>query len=458
MTLRPLHQQYLVYKDPAGSDPDPAEYCPANGYVPDEPGTGSWELVAKFQTNSPNTTTFDPVLTTDPAVSTDKIAWRVGGVVYYAKDLSLTLDGTLQDAEIYVLKGSGLIITAITINSDHIVGTLDLSFLKSHPTLNTVITAHQNAQLTSIKFNQAEVFSISSISAYSCNLTGVIDLSFASKLANASIRFDSNANLERVIFPTVITTGTLSFLYLNNCNIKYPVDLRAFDISANAYIRVNSNANLNSILFPSAITGTINQIFLQYCKFTSLDLSVIASKLLTTGGIIQVNNNTTLTSLTLPLSATGKVSNFNCSYTALTSLDVSAYDFTDTAAFYANNCSSLTSITFKSGALGKFTQFSIAYSAITTIDISLLPYCILKASCAFSLNNNSMSAALVDKILFDFATIVATDATNYITRSIQIGGTGATANAAPTDGSVTGYDGIAAKAYLISRGVSVTTN
>lgn len=467
MTARPLHQQYIIYKGTTSGDPDPAEFCPANGYidptnphdpyVPDIPGAGSWELIAKFQTNSPETTTFDPVLNTDPTIWTNKIAWRVGGVIYYQRDISVTLNGSLQDAEIYVLKGSGLIVTELRADNDHIVGTLDLTFLKPHSTTHSIIVAHQNSQLTSIKFNQSEKFTISSISAYQCGLSGVIDLSFIDKLFNASIRLETNPNLERVIFPIAITSGVLNFLYLNNCNLKYPIDLRAFQISASTQIRMNSNPNLDTVLFPSSISGAISQLFLHYCKFSSLDLSVIASKL-TTNGAIQINNNSSLTSVNFPLSATGKIGTFSCAYTALTSIDMSAYDYTDAAAFYCNNVASLTTITFKSGALGKFTQFNCSFCAISSIDMSLLPSCILKSSSTFSFHNNSMSAALVDKILVDLATIVATDPTNYTTRSISIGGTGATANAAPTDGSVTGYDGITAKAYLISRGLVVNTN
>jgi len=40
MTTRPLHQQYIIYKGSSGGgggeDPDPATYCPANGYVDPE--------------------------------------------------------------------------------------------------------------------------------------------------------------------------------------------------------------------------------------------------------------------------------------------------------------------------------------------------------------------------------------------------------------------------------------
>lgn len=442
-----------------GSTPDPAVYCPANGYVPDEPGAGNWELIAKFQTNSPGTTTFDPALATDPMTWDGKIAWKVDGVIYYTRDISITLDGTLKDAELYILKGSGLTVNSIVVDNDHIVGTLDLSFFKPHPTLASSISTYSNTLLTSIKFNQNKKFIVGNISAYSSNLTGTIDLSFIEKLSSSAIiSFYSNPNLERIIFPSSIISGQLHLLYLNNCNLKGNIDLSAFNaLSSTAGIRLNSNANLQSVTFPSSFTGAISQLYLHYCNFTSIDLSIIASQL-TNYAAIQVSNNPNLSSVTFPTSATGKISQFNCSLTALTSIDLSAYDFTDTAAFYANNCASLTTINFKPGALGKFTQFNISYSNISSIDISQLPNCILKNSCNFSLNNNSMAAAMVDKILFDLAAIVASDATNYTGRQINIGGLGTTANAAPTDGTVTGYDGLTAKAYLISRSISVTSN
>lgn len=437
--------------------PDPAVFCPSNGYIPDEPGAGNWELVARYKTNSPGTTTFDPILYTDPSTYAGKIAWKVGSTIYYERDLSIVMDGSLQDVELYVLKGSGLVITSFYADSDHIVGVLDLTFLKPNPSANTIISVHSNAALTSIKFNSLESFKVQTLFANNCGIQGIIDLSFISELYFGNIQLHYNANLEGVIFPNSILSGKLKFLYVNNCNLKYPLDISAFDFETNSAVRLNSNPNLESVIFPTAISGTISQLYLYSCNLKILDLSIILSKL-TTSANVNISGNVNLASILMPSSATGKLNTLNVSYSKINEIDLSGIDFTDTAVVNLNNISDLSTVVFKIGGLGKFTQFNVSYCNITDLDFTQIPNCINKSSVSIYLNNNSMAASIVDKLLFDLAAIAATDPTNYTSRLIQIGGGGATANAAPTDGSVTGYDGLTAKAYLISRAISVTSN
>jgi hypothetical protein len=67
------------------------------------------------------------------------------------------------------------------------------------------------------------------------------------------------------------------------------------------------------------------------------------------------------------------------------------------------------------------------------------------------LQNNNMTAGEVDHILVDLDTI---SVSGYTSRAIDISGT----NAAPTNGGVTGYDGITAKSNLETKGFTVTTS
>ena len=67
---------------------------------------------------------------------------------------------------------------------------------------------------------------------------------------------------------------------------------------------------------------------------------------------------------------------------------------------------------------------------------------------AIRLENNSFTAAESDE------NIVSIDTNVSLITSLNIAGT----NAALTDGSVTGFDGLAAKDNLITEGVSVTYN
>ena len=117
--------------------------------------------------------------------------------------------------------------------------------------------------------------------------------------------------------------------------------------------------------------------------------------------------------------------------------------------FRCEGSASLTTITFPPSTRA-FDDIFLNGCDLNYVDITVMPNCLDNNNCRYRFQGNSMTAAEVNQMLVDADTI--SDGL-YTGRTIIADGT----NASP-DGTSGGFDGLTAKANLISKGFTVTTN
>ena len=350
------------------------------------------------------------------------------------------------------------VIYRLELFSTGFIGTLDLSMFDNLHATGTIFTLHSNSSITGVTFANNITGKLLSLWLYSCNITGTLDLSMFENLhaTLGNIRLQFNSNLTGVTFATSIT-GKLQILYINHCDLTGTFDLSMFDDlhATAADIRINNNSNLTDVTFATSITGVMQRLYINHCDLTgTFDLSMFEN-LHATAADIRLNNNSNLTDVTFATSITGVMRYlylYSCGLTG--TLDLSMFTDLHATAFisiYSNP--SLTGVTMPSatGTLFRFTAYSCD---LGYIDFTGIPDALAVSGSAISLQNNNMTATEVDHILVDLASLVDEEGAggDYTSREINIGGT----NAAPTDGTSTGYDGLAAKTALEDKGISVT--
>jgi len=355
--------------------PDPEIFCPANGYIPDEPASSSWIHVLTIYTNSPNTTTFDPSIGSS-SIDDNDFAWLIGGNEYNVRSLSLTLDGTLQEVQLWV-KDTVAEITSIDFRSDHIVGVIDLT----HPIFNLIntIRTQGNSELTGIYFPQDQDAKLNDLWLYDCNLHGVLDLSMFSRLDTSMIiSVYNNPNLHGIVFAPSIIEGTVQYLNLDRCDLLGTLDLSMFDTfrndSSGFNINLYNNSHLTGVKFASTITGRLKNLWLYNCDLRyDVDLSMF--KDLTTYASIQLYNNPNMKTLTFAstLTTVGSVSTLqlrDCDN--LLSLDISMFtSFTDSGNFSVARNIAMTSLILPTMTAGALRYFYINDSGLSgTINLS----------------------------------------------------------------------------------------
>ena len=192
------------------TEPDPAVYCPFHGYLdPDDPDfpyvpnpinpDDGWFLIATFQNNSPNSTTFDPTI----EASSGSYAWDLGDGTYLVGDKAVSHTYLTTATRTVKLYGKGTCsIVQVLFPSDNIVGTLDLSH-DAFKSLST-IDLNTNASMTSVIFPTGLTGTVNSISIYSTGITGTLDLSEFNKFNSALLLLNSNSILilSHLSFPT----------------------------------------------------------------------------------------------------------------------------------------------------------------------------------------------------------------------------------------------------------------
>lgn len=487
-------REYIQVK-PVGSTPDPATFCPANGYIPNpiNPADG-WFLIAEFQTNSPNSTTFDPNI----AANSGEYAWDLGDGTYLIGDKTVSHTYLTTATRTVKLYGKGTCnITSLDFNSDNIVGELDLSNDAFIPL--SALSLHTNAELTSVIFPESVTGTVNALNIYSTGITGNLDLSaFAKFTATAIIFLNSNPSMTGITWASSIT-GTIAQLIIHTTGITGTLDLSKFSsFTTSALINLHTNSALTGITWASSISGTISNLGihttgitgnLDLSKFTSfitgasialysnpsmtgitwassisgtfnglhiystgitgtLDLSKFSS--FTSLGDIRLYSNPSMTGITWASSITGTFANIYIYSTGITgTLDLSKFTtFTATAQVYLNNNASVTGVNFPASTISGFVRTLRLYSctALGYVNLSTLRTGV--NSLSWDLRNNGWTAAIVNQVLVNTDSISASGNTG---RSIQIGGT----NADP-DTTSGGYDGTAARTSLIGKGFVVT--
>ena len=168
----------------------------------------------------------------------------------------------------------------VSFNNCNLIGHLDMSMFSGYVTLAFQI--HSNPNLTGVT---VPILSGSNFNAYSCNLTGTIDLSNSSGLTS-EVRVANNSNLENILFPP--TTGTFrngftgnEAFEMNNCNFGY-VDFNPLSgITMNTGSTYGASIHLQN---NSMTAAEVNQILVDLDNITSASPSNWAGVVLDISG------------------------------------------------------------------------------------------------------------------------------------------------------------------------------
>jgi hypothetical protein len=255
------------------------EYVPPVDYGP---------LLLEFLTNDLGGSSFDPTMIVSG-----------GGVLHW--DLG---DGSTYDSNafthIYSLAGDKLVkvytgstagssaITSVIMDSDKLVGTIDLSSL----TNLSEVYLQQNASINHV-INPVSSQIFTFYGAYNCGLTGTLDVSGLTNLGGG-FWVNNNPNLTQILNP--ISSQTFDNYLVNSCNLS-SLDLRGLT-GLGGVIWLMNNYNLSSINLPSSPT-IIDQFYAYNTNISTLDCSGLTGL----GGYFGVYDCANLTKITNPVSS-----------------------------------------------------------------------------------------------------------------------------------------------------------
>lgn len=487
-------REYIQVK-PAGETPDPAVFCPINGYIlnPVNPDDG-WFLIAEFPNDSPNSTTFDP----RTLRANGTLAWDLGDgtIILYQDSVSYTYSdssprvaalygkGTcnLSTVEVqsdnligiidlshsafssaygwYIVTNSGItgliLPSVITVNiyqfyviSTGFIGVLDLSVLQTF-TDDADIAIYSNSAMTGVMFAASVTGKIRNLSIYSMGHVGILDLSMFDYMSAASMQIFSNPAMTGLLFKSVVTGTMTGISIYSNSTLVGVLYLDMFSsFSAAASITIYSNPLMTGVVFASSIAGTFTSIQVRSLNITgTLDLSMFNSFGATT--TISLYSNPTMTGVVFASSIAGTIATMRIDSTGITGvLDISKFTaWTATGTLYLNNNLSMTGVTFPSSTITGFIRTLRIYSntSLGYIDFTKLRTGV--NSLKWDMQNNAWTAAIVNQILVEIDGI---SVGGFTSRVINIGGT----NADP-DTTSGGYNGSAARTSLIAKAFTVT--
>lgn len=326
------------------------------------------------------------------------------------------------------------------------VGEIDLSGYNfdEHSYLNLT----NLPELETVSFPGCSDGSISTFAIESCNkLTGA-DLSFFNEISGrdgngATIYLRYNELLETIDFADDIT-GELYVMEITDNPLITELDISMFDTYLDDATRIDLSGNtlLETIVFPTAYTGNIDSLVAAHCNLQGeLDLSML-DKFSNWATINFLSNP--ITSVVFASSITGNFAAIDFSGCELDgTLDLTGIEV---AELYLTGNSSLDGLVIDSTSIYFLDAYycNLGYVDLRSFKINIHP------GAQINLEDNLMTAAEVNHILADLNSI-AVYSTNM--RSVLIGGS----NEAP-DTTSGGYDGVAAKAALIAKNVSVSSN
>jgi hypothetical protein len=240
----------------------------------------------------------------------------------------------------------------------------------------------------------------------------------------------------------------LEALTAYNANISGTVTITSTDIRE---INLGGNASLTAF-DPSAYLQ-LRKLYMMDTGITSLDVTQNAAL-----EVLYISNSITSTTVDTDNNPLLRV------FSADANDNITSLDFTQNGrlqTMFLQLCDLLTSLTLPTSNNFKISTFNMNFSPINydrvNFDWRNVPYATDVDGCTISANTCSLSAAEVNQFLVDLDSISQandkdTNTTPRTGRSIVL-----TANTAP-DSSSGGVDGVAAKASLISKGFSVTTD
>jgi len=334
------------------------------------------------------------------------------------------------------------LITLIRAYGCNLTGIVNLSSLS---TMVSGIELYNNANLSGLVLNSNT--SALSFSLYSCGLSGILDISNIAGIQGV-LAVNNNASLTGLALPSSSAIVTSIQAYL--CNLTGTLDLSMLTHGLSGSMRFYSNSNLTNITF-APNTFLISQLWGYLCNLTgTLDLSML------TGGFTSVTlrSNPNLTQILFPTTSAlvNQLDIYSCNLTG--TLDLSGLTGLGGSPhrYYLNP--NLTNIIFPS-TTRTFGSLQVYSCNLGYIDLSVMPNMLKINAGVYTFQNNAMTAAEVNHILYDLSILALTETAggDFTGRSINISGT----NAAP-DSSSGGFNGTQAVIDLQAQGVTVTTS
>ena len=266
-----------------------------------------------FYTNA-STDTFDPTFFTSAGL----LNWNLGdGSTVDASNYFSHTYSQLGNKYVQIFNGTtagSLSITSLDMNSDNLVGTLDISSFSNLGMGNFSLNLNDNPKLTKI------IFPISSqplqtLNIYNCDITGVLDISGLTNF-NGSFNAQFNPHLTQILNPS--TNGNVSMYWTSLCDLTGTLDMRPCSSLGGSFIAY-SNPHLTQILNP-VNSKTFSYYWAPLCDLTeTLDVSGLTGL----GGTFDVDGNINLTKILNPISSQifSTYYAYNCNLTG--TLDVS---------------------------------------------------------------------------------------------------------------------------------------
>jgi hypothetical protein len=343
-------------------------------------------------------------------------------------------------------------LTTLWLQSCNITGVLDLTMWHSLSSVGASISVNANNLLTSILLYPSLTGQIHLFSASVCNLTGTLDVSMLTNwkiLAGASgLQLSNNPNLTVVTVPSSPISGQIKEVNLYNCGLTGSLDLSCYNsFGTGGGFRLFGNS-LTNVVFNSSITGTMSAIDLTNNSLSSVDLSMFINW--EVNGIIFAYNNNSLNAIIMPIMSSGTIYWIHLGLCNFTSLDISGIIFASTSCRLQVQDNSLLDTFVFPITTSSFTIFQFHNTILGYIDFTGITNLTNINSCGIRLDSIGADVVDVNRYLYDLDNL---SVSGYTSRTINIAGT----NAAP-DSSSGGYDGLAAKTSLESKGFTVTTN
>jgi hypothetical protein len=235
---------------------------------------------------------FDPVFTASSGI----LNWNLGDVSnnVNANSFTHTYAGSgNKTVSVYAGTTAGASsVTALWMDSDNLVGTLDISCLIN---LGQNLVVNDNTSLTSLIVPYSTQ-NFANFFAYNCDLTGTLNVSPLISLGG-SFRVENNPKLTTIINPS--SNDTFEYYYAYDCSLSST--LNCASILYISDFRVQNNTNLTSIKNPYklkntsyALNYTTTYYYAYNCNLTgTLDCSGIRGM----GGYFDVHDNPLLTKI-----------------------------------------------------------------------------------------------------------------------------------------------------------------
>jgi len=304
-------------------------------------------VLLRFTTEA-STLTFDPHI----FISSGTAIWNLGDASYNVNvnsndqiDHNYTMSGNKY---VKLLKGTtsgASAITSFDIDTDNIVGTIDISSLIN---LNYV-ALNNNAKLTKI-INPVSNAAYTYYSFSNCDVSGVLDVSGLTGLGGL-FGAANNLHLTQILFPNSSQNFTTTYLF--GTSLTGTVDISGLT-GLGGIFRAYSNPKINYIFNPST-----NKDFTEYEAYEcglmgTLDLRPLKRL----GGIIDLHSNPSLNTILNPDSSAifTNYSAYSCNLTG--TLDVSALTGLS-LNFLVQNNPNLKQILLPSTFANEFTNFNV---------------------------------------------------------------------------------------------------